>query len=367
MSFLEGGVARGDRRLSKAIKAAFEAGCRFDSWGDQFRFDIWQKAFKDTGVDPEFYTYRRRDRNEIFPWDHLNSRVDKEFLYKEYEKSVNTENTPDCKVEKCSVCGICDHKAVKNISFYEKQAMGYRQEAIKKTSDYNLLPIANRPLPSFKIRLTFSKTGEMKYLGHLELVTLFSRAIRRAEIPVAYSAGFHPLPKFTFGSPLSVGIESMAEEMDLELAEYMKPYEIYERLNKTLPDGIKILEAAEVPLKLNHISAIITETTYLIFLENGRSLTSISRSKMEERINMLLQRDEIIIHQQRQGEKRSINMRPLIKKFFLADDNTLQLTLGKGESGNVKPHEVAAHFLGIPDNESKLFSIMKIKGESKAL
>src|SRR3990172_8283781 len=147
----------------------------------------------------------------------------------------------------------------------------------------------------------------------------------------------------------------------------MKPHEIHERLNKTLSQGIKILEAAEVPLKLHSISAIITEATYLIFLKNGRSLTLVSRSKLEERMNMLLERDEIVIHQQREGKKRSINMRPLIIRFFIADDNTLQLTLGKGESGSVKPHEVAAHLLGISDNESKLFPILKIKGEERII
>ena len=362
MSFLEGVFSRGDRRLSKVIKAAFEQGCRFDSWGEQFRFDIWQKVFKDEGINPEFYTYRRRDRNEVFPWEHLNTRIDREFLYKEYEKSLNTENTPDCKVEKCSACGICDHKVVKNVSFYEKTL------SVKSPQPpFNKGGLRGDLSSTTKVRLTFSKTGDMKYLGHLDIVTLFSRAIRRAGIPMAYSAGFHPLPKIGFGPPLSVGIESMAEEMDLELAEYMKPHEIHERLNKTLPQGIKILEAAEVPLKLHSISAIITEATYLIFLKNGRSLTSISRSKLEERMNMLLERDEIVIHQQREGKKRSINMRPLIKSFFIANDNTLQLTLGKGESGSVKPHEVAAHFLGISDEESRLIPILKISGQQSAI
>ena len=362
MSFLEGVFSRGDRRLSKAIKAAFEQGCRFDSWGDQFRFDIWQKVFKDEGINPEFYTYRRRDRNEVLPWEHLNTRVDKEFLYEEYGKSIKTEKTPDCKVDKCSVCGICDHNVIKNVSS--------KQYAVSSKNQKKLLPTAYSLLSTHKIRLSFSKTGEMKYLGHLELMTLFSRAIRRAGIPVAYSAGFHPLPKIGFGPPLSVGIESIAEEMDLELTEYRNPNEIHAILNKTLPHGIKILEAAELPhgmkLKLHSISAIITEATYLIFLENGRSLTPISRSKLEERISMLLERDEIVIHQQREGKKRSINMRPLIKSFFIADDNTLQLTLGKGESGSVKPHEVAAHFLDISDDESRLIPILKISGQPSA-
>ncbi|MBI5327781.1 MAG: TIGR03960 family B12-binding radical SAM protein [Deltaproteobacteria bacterium] len=401
MSFLEGVFSRGDRRLSRVIMAAFEQGCRFDSWGEQFRFDIWQKAFKDADIEPEFYTYRRRDRNEVLPWEHLNTMIDKEFLYKEYEKSVQAGKTPDCKVDKCSVCGICDHKVVKNVSFYEKSGV-IGQVSVKgretekgRNGEGERKNFSDSQIPRFsasKIRLTFSKTGTMKYLGHLELVALFSRAIRRAEIPMAYSAGFHPLPKIVFSPPLPVGIESVAEEMDLEMSEHMNPDEIHKRLNKTLPHGIRIMEAMELPLKHHSISAIITEATYLISvaadspdrniqgqapapLNLSPSLSSsvsiedvlIGDGRLQRLINEFLEKDEVIITQEKEGKSRNINIRPLIKGFFLADGNTLQLTLGKGESGNVKPYEVIANLLGITHSESKLFPILKIGGQQKAL
>ncbi|HKZ46934.1 MAG TPA: TIGR03960 family B12-binding radical SAM protein [Thermodesulfobacteriota bacterium] len=368
MSFIEGVFSRGDRRLSGIIMTAFEAGCRFDGWGEQFRFDIWEMVFKDLRIDPEFYTYRRRGRDEVFPWGHLNTRVDKEFLYKEYERSLLLEDTVDCKTDKCSACGICDHKVIKNISFYERQAIGNRPE---------VKPITHCPSPIFKVSLAFSKTGQMKYLGHLELVTLFFRAIRRADIPIVYSAGFHPLPKIVFSQPLPVGIESIAEEAVMELTEHIKPDEIRKRLNMALPDGIKILEARDIPLKLHPLSAIITETTYLISAaaDLSASLTLFTGNPTECRaaqlqglINRVLEKDEIIIHQQREEKKRSINIRPLIKKLFLADDNvTIQLTLDRGERGSVRPYEVIAYLFGISLNDSRLFQILKIKGEGKTI
>ncbi|MEK6599557.1 MAG: TIGR03960 family B12-binding radical SAM protein [Deltaproteobacteria bacterium] len=372
MSFMEGVFSRGDRRLSGAIMAAFEAGCRFDGWGEQFRFDIWERVFKDSGIDPEFYTHRRRAKDEVFPWGHLNTRVDKEFLYKEYERSLLLEETADCKTDKCSICGICDHKVVKNISFYrESEGQRVRESKLKRTSASNNQPSA------CKIRLIFSKTGQMKYLGHLELVTLFFRAIRRADIPIVYSAGFHPLPKIVFSQPLPVGIESIAEEAVLELTEHMKPDEIHKRLNTALPDGIKILEARDIPLKLHSVSAIITETTYLISAaaDLSASLTVFTGNQAEGRaaqlqglINRVLEKDEIIIHQQREEKKRSINIRPLIKKLSLADDNaTIQLTLDRGERGSVRPYEIIAYLFGISLNESRLFQILKIKGEGKTI
>ena len=201
----------------------------------------------------------------------------------------------------------------------------------------------------------------MKYLGHLELVTLFSRAIRRADIPVAYSAGFHPLPKIWFGQPLAVGIESIAENLDMELTEYGKPEEIKKRLNATLPDGIKVLEAVELPLKLQPISAIITDATYLICLENSRFLLPLRREGLEELLNNFLKRGEVVIFKEREGKKKGINIRPLIKGLSLKGDNTIQLTLNRGTTGSVKPWEVIACLLEMPDSDSRLIPILKIK------
>ncbi|MEK7828914.1 MAG: DUF2344 domain-containing protein, partial [Deltaproteobacteria bacterium] len=82
----------------------------------------------------------------------------------------------------------------------------------------------------------------------------------------------------------------------------------------------------------------------------------------------VLEKDEIIIHQQREEKKRSINIRPLIKKLSLADDNaTIQLTLDRGERGSVRPYEIIAYLFGISLNESRLFQILKIKGEGKTI
>ncbi|MBQ6752427.1 MAG: TIGR03960 family B12-binding radical SAM protein [Clostridia bacterium] len=102
--FLEAVFARGDRRLGKVLLEAHNLGCKFDSWDDQLRFDLWQQAFKNCGVDPTWYAYRRRSYEEILPWDHLDYGVTKEFLIRENEKSKRNETTPHCRI-KCAACG----------------------------------------------------------------------------------------------------------------------------------------------------------------------------------------------------------------------------------------------------------------------
>ena len=103
-SYLEGVFARGDRRLSKVILRAVEKGCKFDGWGEHFRFDLWMKAFEELGIDPDFYNLRERSYDEVLPWDHIDIGVTKSFLMKENEKAKAAETTPHCR-EKCSGCG----------------------------------------------------------------------------------------------------------------------------------------------------------------------------------------------------------------------------------------------------------------------
>ena len=104
ISFLEGVFARGDRRLCDVVEYAWRHGCKFDSWDDSFLFDVWLEAFEKCGVDPLFYTSRKRDYEEILPWDHLDYGIRKQFLINESKKAYANETTPHCRI-KCAGCG----------------------------------------------------------------------------------------------------------------------------------------------------------------------------------------------------------------------------------------------------------------------
>lgn len=104
ISFLEGVMARGDRKLCDVIETAWRSGCKFDSWDDNFLFDVWLESFEKCGVDPLFYNSRKREYTEILPWDHLDYGIRKEFLIKESKKAYESETTPHCRI-KCAGCG----------------------------------------------------------------------------------------------------------------------------------------------------------------------------------------------------------------------------------------------------------------------
>jgi len=103
-SFLEAVLARGDRRLADVIESAYRKGCKLDSWSEHFRFDTWMDTFREHGLDPAFYANRRREEAEIFPWDHLDYGVSKQFLWRENQKAHQSHTTPNCR-EQCSGCG----------------------------------------------------------------------------------------------------------------------------------------------------------------------------------------------------------------------------------------------------------------------
>lgn len=113
LSYMEAVFARGDRRLCDVLVKAFEKGARFDGWNEYFNFELWQEAFKECGVDGDFYAYRERSYDEVLPWDFIDIGVTKKYLISENEKAKELVLTPDCR-QNCTGCGI-------NTSFKERK------------------------------------------------------------------------------------------------------------------------------------------------------------------------------------------------------------------------------------------------------
>ncbi len=104
-SLMEAVMARGDRRLGKVIHDAFMDGAKFDGWSEYFSLERWQNAMEKSDLDISFYAHRDRDYEEVFPWDHIDMGVSKEFLIRENEKAKNANISEDCR-HQCHGCGI---------------------------------------------------------------------------------------------------------------------------------------------------------------------------------------------------------------------------------------------------------------------
>ena len=114
VSYIEAVFARGDRRLADALERAYRLGCKMDGWSDQFKYEAWLQAFKDTNVDPDFYACRERSLDEILPWDHLDAGITKDFLKREWDRAQRGETTRDCR-KGCVGCGVNRYEEAKGV------------------------------------------------------------------------------------------------------------------------------------------------------------------------------------------------------------------------------------------------------------
>lgn len=155
-----------------------------------------------------------------------------------------------------------------------------------------------------KKRVYFDKFGEMKFISHLDLLRFFDRLLKKSQIPVKYSQGFHPRPKMSFGSPVSLGTEAYDELMDFELETPMSNEEVFKRLNSSNVVGFRVNKVEEVPRK----SSIMEEYTVMIYEIEG---SEEDISKLEE----LLNRDEIVEVKEKKGKIATRDLKVRIKSF----------------------------------------------------
>lgn len=155
-----------------------------------------------------------------------------------------------------------------------------------------------------KKRVYFDKYGEMKFISHLDLLRFFERLFNKAEIPVKYSEGFHPRPKMSFGSPISLGTEAYNEIMDFETDAEISNEEVVKRLNESPVLGFKVHKVEEVPRK----SSIMEEFTNMLYTIEG------SQEDMDK-LEKLFNRNEILEVREKKGKTVTRNLKERLKTF----------------------------------------------------
>jgi len=339
LSLLEGVFARGDRRLSAVLSRAHQLGCRFDGWSDHFDFERWQQAFQDCGIDPTWYL-RPRELDEILPWDHLDCGVSKEFLLQERTGSRAGSYTPDCRNGICSGCGVCDFHTLQPLLSPCMEKSAVPQKATEDT--------AAQEEERYKIRLRMRKDGNARYISHLEFMTVVHRAVRRAQLPIRFSGGFHPTPRISFPDALPTGVASDAEIIDLELNSLLPAKEAVDRLNAQLPEGFVILEGCELHWKSPSPSVSIMEVVYDI------ELPKTTDNELGTRIAAFLAADEVTVQRDKgKGKTVPVELRRDVVGLQMTAAG-LRLTMRKGS-----PTMVASHLLQMSAEQVRTLNIRK--------
>lgn len=190
-----------------------------------------------------------------------------------------------------------------------------------------------------RLRITFAREEEQKYITHLDLMRAWERILKRAEIPVTLSQGYTPRPRIALAAPLAVGVTSECELLELICAERISVTELADRLRPQLPRGIRILAVREIAIGLPSLQSLVRAVEYVVEVADGRS-----HNAWQEAIDGLLSRQEIPWEHQRGDEVRRYDLRPLVLGIELlrAEDGkaTLRLRLRSDESGTGRPEQV---------------------------
>ena len=344
-SRIEGLFARGDRNLAGLLEKAWENGCRLDGWSDWFRYDIWEQSAEQTGIDIDFFTTRARDLSEPLPWDHMNSRVDKSFLAEERKKAFRQETTEDCRDGTCQNCGICDFDRIMPVI-----AEGPRLDSSQDT-DRN--GCENDPAETKQIMAVYSKTGKARHFGHLEMVNIFLRAMRRARIPLAYSGGFHPMPKVSFEDPLPLGMESMKERFFAVVAKDWDESELAETLDGMLPEGLRIAECASIESRKKVEKDRFS--LYMVILRNG-TFRRERHGQFESR------REWIFVKTGKKGKTRDIDLKKVVDMIEIVGENRVLLKISAEPGNIVRPSDILKHVFDMDEKAIKGARVIKLDG-----
>jgi radical SAM-linked protein len=323
-SILESLIAKGDRRLSSVIYKAWLKGAKFDQWSDKFVSSIWDEALAESEIDLNFYAYRNIKYDEILPWDHLNFGMSKETLYKEYIKGIN---------ETVGITAVQSHEA----------------QRIIPSENYAEIKISAAAAPVVRLRLRFSKKGVVRFVSHLEQVEVFRRTARRSGLPIAFTAGFSPQVKSSYGPPLSVGQESSSEYMELYFMQKVNIENVKLEFSKALPDGFRLLDVKKIPLNFPAINILSNVSEYKI------KNVDID----QEKIDKFLSQDLIIVKKTKKGKTIEIDAKPLIKSFK-NESGDLKLQLRFSSSKSVRPETVLKKLLENQDNYNKIYDVERI-------
>lgn len=346
VSVIEGVWARGDRTLASVLIDAWKSGCRFDGWTDYFDYDRWVGVFEANGIDPNDLGKGSLSPGDPLPWDHIHIGVTRAFLLKEIERAKKGEITPDCRTGSCSGCGVCDFETLGPVSHHDQPVL-FSTDKPEPESVRSVQTV-------FRYGLRFKKTGRARFLGHLEMVKLFIRALRREKLPLKYSNGFHPMAKVSFADTLPVGMQSEDERVLVTLTEPMDPEALMFRLGRQLPEGLEICDCSPHVREKDRGPAI--ERMYRVELKDGFFLQKdLAWFSVQQIVN--------IERKGKSGRTALLDLRKIVSDIRLETDRLAVMRLGMESTRLVRPDQVMKAVFHLTDRQIATAIVTKLKAD----
>ncbi|MCC5613658.1 TIGR03960 family B12-binding radical SAM protein [Nostoc sp. CHAB 5836] len=336
ISAMEDFLGRGDRHLGKVVRRAWELGAGMDSWYDNLdqAFSAWGSAIAQAGLDWKyrqlengewnlFHTKAQKDRENTqlltphsslltpnsldipLPWDHIDTGIDKKWLQEDLQRALEAAIVPDCSFEGCSHCGVCGTDFGHNIVIESPAIPKFAGEFVPNTTKAQ------------RLRVWFGKQGNMALTSHLDLIRLFDRVVRRAGLPIAFTGGFHPMPRISLATALALGATSSGEIADFELTVPVEVDTFQEQLAREMPTDIPIYNVEQIDLKASAATQLLESAEYLITVAALAETTPI---QWQDWIDTIKAKEELWYEQTtKSGKSQLINLRDRLFELELVE------------------------------------------------
>lgn len=332
-TLLETAMARGDRAIAQVIHNAWNQGARFDGWDEKFDFERWKRAFIEEGVDFSRYL-QEIPLDQPLPWSAISTGVSMNFLSEERARSRTETVTADCRTGPCEDCGAGD-------AANGCRPAGDRKAPVSTESSIAVRvavipPKASDPSLHRRYRLIYSKGSRMRYLGHLDMAAVFHRALTGCGFPIAYSQGFQPHPRVSFGPPLPFGVLGEAEAFDLNTILPLSGDPL--SLNTMLPPDLQVCACFPISVAEPSLTASILHGNYRIVPYEKKALAELAAA-----VDSALSRKDLYVTVVKNEVTREKNIRPLMVKLQAVETPEgpcIDAVLAMGAGATCKPSEL---------------------------
>ncbi|MBW2700282.1 MAG: TIGR03960 family B12-binding radical SAM protein [Deltaproteobacteria bacterium] len=337
LSWAEGLLSRGDRRQFEALCAIAKSGARLASWNEHFQHESFRQAFDEVkvpgGVDA-FYL-GSRNPGQLLPWSHLDMGPEEDFLLQERKQALEIQPTPDCLTDVCSNCGACP-KGLQPLPDLSPLRVSEPQALQCEVEKGDAVPI--------RLRMRLSKRAPSSWLGHLEFMRSVHRSLRRAQWPLAFTEGFHPKIKSSFGPPCPSGAESSAEWMDVWLTDCDRPEDLMAALELELPKGVALQEWHMLEADAKALTAMARKVRYRIHLHG------VDEKQAKRGCEEMMARESWSLVRTVKKKRKRVELRPSLLGLVVEPGEQgldAVLDLDMKSASTARPSEVAAEVFGL--------------------
>jgi radical SAM family uncharacterized protein/radical SAM-linked protein len=326
ITLLESVMARGDRSIGRVIFGAWKRGARFDGWDELLVFERWSEAASEASVDFSTWLAAIPPDQEL-PWSAVSTGVDKTFLLEERRKAAAGEITENCRFGACGACGVCGTDIGHSIP-----------EKVNIVTPVDIPISYGRPVVAVKrsqgrYRCTYRKGAAVRFMGHLDMVAVITRALVASGCELSYSQGFQPHPKLSFGPPLPCGVMALAELFDVS-TETPLPIPVGV-INAMLPNDLEVLNFAPLAVPVGSLTATIRAGRYRF-----TSIDGIPGDGYAVRVADALAAKDLPVVVEKKGTTTIKNIRPLIEELS-ATEQGIDAVLLMAPNATCRPMELA--------------------------